>query len=133
MLTGDAAVMLPVAPDNAQRLPSFDMRPQPGAPIRPDQEMSTATLSEYTHDTSDLAREVPALEVPGGGEKVAYAPPYVRGNDAGDAGDALLLDDDEIERAMLGNFDGADNLLAAPAPERSEEHTSELQSLMRIA
>src|SRR3546814_3592961 len=52
-----------------------------------------------------------------GGEKGAYAPPYVGGNDAGDAGGALLIDDDEIERAMLGNFDGADNLLAAPAPE----------------
>lgn len=115
-LTGDAAVVLPVAPDNAQRLPSFDMRPQPGAPLRPDQEMSTATLSEYTRDTSDLARDVPALEVPGGGEKVAYAPPYVRDKDAGAAGDALLLDDDEIERAMMGNV-GADDLLAAPVAE----------------
>lgn len=123
-LTGDATVVLPVAPDNAQRLPSFDMRPQPGAPLRPDQEMSTATLSEYTHDTPDLARDVPVLEVPGGGEKVAYAPPYVRDDDAGAAGDALLLDDDEIARAMMGNSDGADDLVAAPVAETIDPDTA---------
>lgn len=116
-ISGDAAIMLPVAPTDANRLPSFDMRPQPGAPTRPDQEMSAATLSEYTHDTSDLAREVPALELPGGGEKMPYAPPYVRGDDSTAEGAALLLDDDEIERAMMGSYDAAEDLVAAPVPE----------------
>lgn len=100
-LSGDATAALPAAPDHAQRLQSHDMRPQPGAPLRPDQEMSAAILSEYTNDTPELAREVPSLEVPGGGARVAYAPAYVR-VDEPLAGDPLQLDDDEIERAMAG-------------------------------
>lgn len=104
-LSGDAGAALPAAPDHAQRVQSFDMRPEPGAPIRPDQEMSAATLSEYTNDTPELAREVPSLEVPGGGARVAYAPAYVRANESM-ADDSLQLNDDEIERAMAGPGDG---------------------------
>lgn len=109
-LSGDAAAALPAAPVDAQRLPSFDMRPQPGAPIRPDQEMSAATLSEYTNDTPEMAREVPSLEVPGGGARAAYAPAYVR-SDESFADSSLQLNDDEIERAMAG-VDSADADLA---------------------
>lgn len=116
-LSGDAAAALPAAPDHAQRVQSFDMRPQPGAPIRPEQEMSAATLSEYTSDTPELAREVPSLEVPGGGARVAYAPAYVRTDEAVDA---LQLDDDEIARALTGGSDdrpNADHSPAAPIDE----------------
>lgn len=110
-LSGDAAAALPAAPDHAQRVQSFDMRPQPGAPIRPDQEMSAATLSEYTSDTPELAREVPALEVPGGGARVAYAPAYVRTDETVDA---LQLDDDEIARALTGGSDDRPNADHSP-------------------
>ena len=114
-LSGDAATTLPAAPADARRLPSFDMRPQPGAPLRPDQQMHDATLSQYTGDTPDLARQVPSLEVPGGGARVAYAPAYVREAER-TAEDALQLDDDEIMRALTGDGDStADAPADAPA------------------
>lgn len=113
-LSGDAGAALPAAPEHAARVQSFDMRPEPGAPLRPDQQMSAATLSEYTNDTPDLAREVPVLEVPGGGARVAYAPAYVRADEPM-ADDALGLNDDEIERAMAGGNEDDASVANPPA------------------
>lgn len=64
-LLGDQSAILPAAPANAARVPNYDLQPQPGAPISPEQAMRDARLEDYTHDTVHLARDVPINEVPG--------------------------------------------------------------------
>ncbi len=52
--------LLPPAPGGADHLPEFDLSPQPGAPLTPEQEMAHEKLEDYAAESLDLSEWVPS-------------------------------------------------------------------------